>query len=122
MWAVIKVHTNKLKKRTYKNIKLNSNNIQVHEPNKIANIFHEYFSSLGNKDGHFHFHQIAATSTKEGLIYLISISKLIPTTGVMKGAVPIWYFDNFSFQNSDLKPFLDSRNLMNMAKIITTKF
>lgn len=47
MWQVVKIRTNKTKKKVRSNIQLNINNKTTNDPLIIANYFNAYFSSVG---------------------------------------------------------------------------
>lgn len=49
MWQIIKRKTNKSSIFANKNIKLKTNNETFVSPTKVANIFNNYFSSIGTE-------------------------------------------------------------------------
>lgn len=73
MWNIINERTNKLKKKDYQNIILHLENGLTTEPNKIANYFNDFFSTIGKNITDPTFNPKGVQNTTENSIFLSPI-------------------------------------------------
>ncbi|KAF9824521.1 hypothetical protein SFRURICE_001405 [Spodoptera frugiperda] len=79
MWSIINERTNKKPKKVHDNIKLQIDNAEVTEPKQVANIFNNFFASIGENSS-------SSCSVKQG-----GTSVLSPTENTMfLGPIGAW--------------------------------